>query len=95
MTKNVAYFGGTIYGRVTLEDGHREDHQVVRELWFDKDFDGRWLVGVTNTAGEDKTGAIVVRDATIGAFIEMLGNLIIGPEQFADEPVLSGPGPDA
>jgi hypothetical protein len=36
-------------------------------------------------------GAIVVKDAAIGRFIDMLGELIADPDRFADEPRLIGP----
>jgi hypothetical protein len=32
-----------------------------------------------------------VKDETVSAFIEMLGQMIVGPEQFADEPVIMSP----
>jgi hypothetical protein len=58
MPNHIEYFGGMTHGRILLENKHRE------ELWFDRDIDGRWFVGVTgpNTADEENIGAIVVRD---------------------------------
>lgn len=94
MTKHVGYFGGRFRGHITLENGQREVLPFSRELWFDKDIDGRWLIGVVDTADTGRTGAIVVRDATVSAFIEILGNLVADPEQFADELVLHGSGGD-
>jgi hypothetical protein len=93
MSKQIGYFGGTTYGRILLENGHKEELWFERELWFDRDIDGRWLVGVTDphTPGDEDTGAIVVKDETVAAFIELLGKLVIQPETFADEPVLIGP----
>jgi hypothetical protein len=96
MSKHVGYFGGKTRGRITLEDGTREDFWFDRELWFDRDINGRWLVGVTDpdaSEGQD-TGAIVVKDETVSAFIELLGKLIRDPDRFADEPVLLGPAWD-
>jgi hypothetical protein len=92
MSKRIGYFGGKTYGRVTLEDGGQEHVWFDRELWFDRDIDGRWLVGVTDPArdGEVDTGAIVVKDETISAFIDQLGKLIVQPDAFSDEPVLIG-----
>jgi hypothetical protein len=72
------------------------DHPTVlsfqRELWFDRDIDGRWLVGVADPTSvpQERLGAIVVKDVGIGMFIELLGQLIADPERFADEPVVLG-----
>ena len=96
MTRHVEYFGGTTHGHIILQNGQREDLWFDRELWFDRDIDGRWLVGVTNQHSRDgeSTGAIVVKDATISAFIELLGKLVVEPEQFADEEMVLGPAWD-
>jgi hypothetical protein len=96
MTKHVEYFGGTTHGHIIMADGRREDVWFNRELWFDRDFDGRWLVGVTNQyqAGGETTGAIVVQDQAIGAFIELLGQLVVNPDQFATGQLVIGPGWD-
>jgi hypothetical protein len=96
MTKHLGYFGGKTHGRLILEDGQREDVWFDRELWFDRDIDGRWLVGVTDQdrTGEEHTGAIVVKDANVSAFIELLGKLVADPDKFGDEPVLLGPAWD-
>jgi hypothetical protein len=96
MSKHIGYFGGKTHGRILLENGHKEELWLDRELWFDRDIDGRWLVGVTdpNTAAEENIGAIVVKDATVTAFIELLGKLFTEPDTFADEPVLIGPAWD-
>lgn len=69
---------------------------VRRELWFDQDIDGRWLVWAGRHSadprldGEDDSGAIVVKDPQVVAFIEMLGELIAKPDRFHHEPVFSG-----
>jgi hypothetical protein len=93
MNKRIGYFGGKTHGRITLENGHREDLWFDRELWFDRDIDGRWLVGVSDadSADEGSTGAIVVKDEAVITFIEMLGKMIVEPDEFADEPVIIGP----
>jgi hypothetical protein len=79
--------------RMQMEDGQKQDTWLERELWFDLDIDGRWLVGVNEpeTSDEEVMGAIVVRDPTVSAFIATLGKLIANPAQFAGEPVLIGP----
>jgi hypothetical protein len=91
MSKRIGYFGGRTHGHILLEDASREEVWFNRELWFDRDIDGRWLVGVTDppTSAEANTGAIVVRNQTVAVFIELLGKLVIEPENFADEPALS------
>ena len=72
-----------------------EPVQVTRELWFDQDTDGRWLVVAVNhdTArhngfGEqrEELGSIVVTDPRVVAFIEMLADLVVEPARFEDEP---------
>jgi hypothetical protein len=92
MNKRIGYFGGKTHGRILLENGHREELWFDREVWFDRDIDGRWLVGVSDqdTSDEKHTGAIVVKDETVIAFIEMLGKMIVEPDKFADEPVIIG-----
>ena len=95
MPPSIRFFGGTTRGQVTIENGHRETHEIERDVWFDQDIDGRWLVwagrhdapSVTHN-GQDEmdTGSIVVKDATVAAFIEMLGELIADPAKFHDEP---------
>ncbi len=78
------------------------DHitQQHRELWFERDIDGRWLVcAATHRAdGLDRdgdpaeaVGAIVVKDPHVIAFIEMLGELVTDPARFRHEPVLDPP----
>jgi hypothetical protein len=91
MVDHHEYFGGIM--RVQMDNGHHEEIWLDRNLWFDLDIDGRWLVGVTGPDPTDETliGAIVVRDRTMCRFIEMLGRLIADPSQFAGEPVLLGP----
>lgn len=97
MTKQIQYLGGITHGHIILENSHEEIVWFGRELWFDRDIDGRWLVGVTTQrpSGEETTGAIVVKDATVGAFIQLLGKLVADPEQFADQPLTIGPAWDA
>ncbi len=77
------------------EDGDNARQTVQRELWFDRDLDGRWLVCAAmhrepRLDGEgddtDDVGAIVVTNAQIAAFIDMLADLVKDPAQFRDEP---------
>jgi hypothetical protein len=93
MPPRLGFFGGQAQGRITMENGHSEDAWFDCDLWFDRDIDGRWIVcvPVSNASDDQGIGAIVVRDETVGAFIELLGKLIAEPEKFVDEPVLLGP----
>ena len=78
-----------------VEANGRGAKTVQREVWFDQDIDGRWLVcaakhrkpGLDGEIDEtDDVGAIVVTNAQIVAFIEMLADLVLDPAQFHDEP---------
>jgi hypothetical protein len=80
--------------RIVPKDG-RAPIQVHRELWFDQDIDGKWLVvaskdGATGPDGDHDydadVGAIVVTDPRVVAFIELLGELVADPARFAHEP---------
>jgi hypothetical protein len=92
--ERIEYFGGRTSGRIVLKGDQPAELSFQRELWFDRDVDGRWLVGVADptSAPQERLGAIVVKDVAIGLFIELLGQLIADPDKFADEPVLVGPG---
>ncbi len=68
---------------------------VQRELWFDQDIDGRWLVVAVKHDGQRQdghteqdgdVGAIVVTDPRVVAFIELLGELVVDPARFRHEP---------
>ncbi len=78
-----------------VEEGANQPITVNRELWFDRDIDGRWLVcavrqrgGESDGAGDqlEEVGAIVGTDPQIGAFIDLLAQLVTEPAQFRDEP---------
>jgi hypothetical protein len=97
MNQRISFFGGTTRGTVTLANGHEEKIEVFRDVWFDRDFDGHWLVwaqahdGVPRTGADDgQVGAIVVRNRDVGAFLEQLGKLIVEPAVFDHEPVFVG-----
>ncbi len=76
MEKSIRFFGGTTQGEVSIEDGNSETWSISRDVWFDRDIDGRWLVWAGRHDsrlpgdGEDETGAIVVKDPQVAAFIE-------------------------
>ncbi len=101
MEKRIRFFGGTTQGQVTIENGHSETWSISRDVWFDRDIDGRWLVWAgrhgsrpAGDSGHEETGAIVVKDPQVAAFIEMLGELIANPAKFHDEPVFRAPRPE-
>jgi hypothetical protein len=93
MTMQVEYFGGIVHGKIILENGQDEARVFKGELWFDRDIDGRWLVGVTHhhPSGAETTGAMVVKDDTVRAFIQVLGDLVAVPGDFAGEGLIIGP----
>lgn len=95
MTRSIQFFGGATKGQVTIGNGHSETWEIDRDLWFDRDIDGRWLVWAGrrdvgllpgDRDGNEDTGAIVVKDPCAIAFIELLGDLIANPAKFRDEP---------
>jgi hypothetical protein len=97
MERRISGIGGESRWSVRLENGHEGNVDVVRDLWFDRDIDGRWLVWAqdytsTPQDGHDDapTGAIVVRNQDVSAFIEQLGRLLTDPVAFAHEPVFLG-----
>lgn len=51
MDRRISFFGGTTQGRITLEDGHVETRMIDRDVWFDRNFDGRWLVYAVTHGG--------------------------------------------
>lgn len=82
-------------------EGNGEVTVVLRrDLWFDHDIDGRWLVwaqgdtvgGADGHADQaENLGAIVVNDPTAIAFIDMLAQLLVDPAKFGHEPVFVSP----
>lgn len=63
-----------------------------RELWFDRDIDGRWIVGVTEIGSDhdEWLGSIVGRVEALGQFIDQLGKLLADAGQFVHELDLPG-----
>ncbi len=104
MKRSIQFFGGATRGQVTIENGHSETYSINRDVWFDRDIDGRWLVWAgrrdratlpEDTEVNDDTGAIIVKDPGAIAFIELLGELITDPARFRDEPTFPcSPGDD-
>jgi len=99
MGRRIRFFGGNTRGQITIENGHRETWVIDRDVWFDQDIDGRWLVWAGQHQegraldGSDETGAIVVKDPRVVAFIDLLAQLIAEPAKFQDEPTFSYDGP--
>jgi hypothetical protein len=93
MATHVDYLGGNMEGHLILANGPHDEVGFAREIWFDRDIGGHWLVGVTqhHPSGAETTGAIVVQEVHVSAFIELLGKLVAEPGQFADEHVVIGP----
>lgn len=95
--QSIRFFGGNTRGQVTIEDGTSETVTIDRDVWFDRDIDGRWLVWAgrhhadgTAADGTDEIGAIVVKDPQVVAFLDLLGQLIADPARFHDEPTFPG-----
>ncbi len=104
MGRSIRFFGGNTRGQMTVENGHSETWSFDRDVWFDRDIDGRWLVWAgrhhaTMRRDDDDehrdTGAIVIKDPTVIAFIDLLGELIADPARFHDEPTFSCPQDDS
>jgi hypothetical protein len=102
MALDIRFFGQTGPHQVIIDDHGTATSLVIRrDLWFDRDVDGRWLIWAKREAqaalnGEgdrpEAVGAIVVRDATAIALIDELAQLLVDPGQFRDEPVFRPPG---
>ena len=102
MALDIRLFGQTGPHQIIVDDhGHATSLVIRRDLWFDHDVDGRWLIWAKREAqaaldGEgdlpEAVGAIVVRDATAIALIDQLAQLLVDPGQFRDEPVFRPPG---
>lgn len=97
MEQTIRFFGGMTRCEVAIGHVHEDVRPIDRDIWFDQDIDGRWLVWATardrTSADRDddaRTGAIVVRNQDAAAFIELLGKLIADPARFYHEPEFFG-----
>jgi hypothetical protein len=92
MNQRIFFFGDRTHGTVMLVNGQTRAREIVRDVWFDQDINGRWLIGATERSGSEdgRTGAIVVQNRDVGAFLEELGRLIAEPAAFDHEPVFFG-----
>jgi hypothetical protein len=97
MKRDISLFGGEARVLVRIGDRREETLEVFCDVWFDRDIDGRWLVWAQNhdkdsTDGnvDGSTGAIVVRNRDAISFIEQLGQLVVDPAAFEDEPEFLG-----
>lgn len=93
MREKIDIISGSASGHVVLRGDRSDRREFQRELWFDRDINGRWLVGVADQDQHqgDCRGAIIVKDPGVSQFIELLGELLCDPEKFSDEPVFEGP----
>jgi len=95
MTSNIRTFGsnGPALFLIEHEDVCRPA-AIQRELWFDHDLDGRWLICAVQQQGHDQEGEIgsmVVTDPRIADFIDMLAQLVDDPSRFVTEPHFHSP----
>ena len=94
MPGRVNCFGGPFQSEF-LFVADEQDTVVRRELWFDQDIDGRWVIwvsenrdpqGIPEAESPVELGALIVQDPTVAAFLETLGELVLEPDHFAHEP---------
>ena len=97
MERRISFFGGTTRGRVTIVNGDTDTIEVNRDVGFDQDIDGHWLVWavehngtLADLEGDGQAGAIVVRHPDVIAFLSQLGKLIAYPAAFQHEPEFLG-----
>lgn len=99
MTIRMRAFGSTGSSSFTLvaepdSPGSSGEQRVSRELCFERDIDGSWLVWAVDPRFGDPRppadGAIAVRDSTVGGFLEALGQLLADPSRFEHEPRFDG-----
>lgn len=90
MPSRIRSFGTERLGRFQIMSTSGDEVMLRRQLWFDQDTEGRWLVwAATPDAVGDLTtelGAIVVEDPIVAAFLEQLSQLVAYPQRFAHEP---------
>lgn len=73
---------------ITLQKGD-DAFSVHRELWFDEDGDGTWLVlamrpEAPEVHGDRPGGSIVVNDPAVRGFLEDLFRMLADPDGFGD-----------
>ena len=93
MSSGIQTFGssGAVVFRVEADAPPRAV-SMRRELWFDRDINGHWLVCAARQQGIGADlGAIVVTDPRVGDFIAMLAELVAHPDWFTDEPRFHSP----
>jgi hypothetical protein len=103
-SKSILGFGGDGPHEVHIRtDQGERTLWVKRDLWFDRDDDKNWIAWVqhrswddddppTDDEGEAATlGSIVVTHPAVMAFIDQLGELLIDPQEFRDEPEFAEP----
>lgn len=98
MPSPIRLFGSAGPTTFTIEwDDHSQPIAMRRELWFDQDMDGRWLICAMRAPDQDdhqavaSMGSLVVTDQRVRDFIETLAELLANPDQFAEEPRFHSP----
>jgi len=95
MAPRIQFLGTTAPCCFQFGDGQRS--QVLpRQLWFDRDIDGRWLVwsstaSPTSDGDESAVGSMIVNDPAVATFLESLASMVAQPARFQHEPRLEGP----
>jgi hypothetical protein len=87
-THNIDMFGASM----VLHMGHEQRYAVYRDLWFDEDFDGSWLVCAIRPEepevnGDRKGGGIRVDDPAVSAFLRELFMLLADPDRYGERAI--------
>lgn len=95
MSSTIRNFGSNGAASLSFEEINPDRSiSVDRELWFDQDTSGRWLVCVMRPRDERHVadiGSLIVTDPRVSDFIETMARLIADPDQFTDEPRFHSP----
>ena len=96
MTGRIDAFGGDGAHEIHFGTGEHDHTQwLTRDLWFDRDIDGKWIVWAQSKlpASQDAVddedsdiGSIIVTHPAVIAFIDQLGALLVDPGKFSHEP---------
>lgn len=73
---------------ITLKKGD-DAYTVHRDVWFDQDFDGSWIVmamrpEAPEVRGDRPGGSIRVNDPTVRAFLDELFLMLADPDGFGE-----------
>lgn len=71
---------------MVLDLSKEQRYAVCRDVWFDEDFDGSWLVGVNRSEaevrGDRPGGSIRVHDPSVMAFLKQLYTVLANPDGY-------------